>query len=250
MSFATWYYPFFLLVIALAFWLLPNTRRLPLVLVASFVFYSFWDVRFCSLLIAAAASDYLCACAIEGDLFSARRVFSIGMLPAAWLLGVGVIKPVAPLHVAGGVLACLGFCALFIAAARLKPEKRRLALVVLGVGVNLGILAFFKYANWFSAGLQELLQHLGVTADSVLLDVLLPVGLSFHTFQSVAYVVDVSQGYCRAERNFWRILCMITFFPQLVAGPIERGARMLPQLRFESRFDWRFVVWGVHILVI
>jgi D-alanyl-lipoteichoic acid acyltransferase DltB (MBOAT superfamily) len=186
MSFATWYYPFFLLVIALAFWLLPNTRRLPLVLVASFVFYSFWDVRFCSLLIAAAASDYLCACAIEGDLFSARRVFSIGMLPAAWLLGVGVIKPVAPLHVAGGVLACLGFCALFIAAARLKPEKRRLALVVLGVGVNLGILAFFKYANWFSAGLQELLQHLGVTADSVLLDVLLPVGLSFHTFQSVA----------------------------------------------------------------
>src|SRR5215831_4680431 len=187
MSFATWYYPFFLLAIALVFWLVPNTRRLPLVLAASFVFYSFWDVRFCSLLIAAAASDYLCARAIEGDLFSARRVLSIGMLPAVWLLAVGWLKPVAPLHVAGGVLACLVFCALFIASARMKPENRRRALLYLGVGVNLGLLAFFKYANWFSAGLQELLQHLGITADSVLLDVLLPVGLSFHTFQSIAY---------------------------------------------------------------
>ena len=250
MSFATWYYPFFLLVIAVAFWLLPNPRRLPLVLAASFVFYSFWDVRFCSLLIATAASDYLCARAIEGELFPARRVLSIGMLPAAWLLAVGLLKPVAPLYVAGGTLACLGFCALFMASTRMKVEKRRRALLYLGVGVNLGMLAFFKYANWFSAGLQELLQHLGVTADSALLDVLLPIGLSFHTFQSIAYVIDVSQGHCRAERNFWRILCMITFFPQLVAGPIERGAHILPQLKFESRFDWRFIAWGLHLLLV
>ena len=250
MSFATWYYPFFLLVITLAFWLLPNKRRLPLVLAASFVFYSFWDVRFCSLLIAAAASDYLCSLGIEDECPSIGRVVSIGMLPAAWLLAVGLIKPIAPLHVAGGVLACVAFCALFIACTRMQPEKRRRALLYLGIGVNLGILAFFKYANWFSAGLQELLQHLGVTADSVLLDVLLPVGLSFHTFQSIAYVVDVSQGHCKAERNFWRILCMVTFFPQLVAGPIERGAHILPQLRFEARFDWRFIAWGLHLILL
>jgi D-alanyl-lipoteichoic acid acyltransferase DltB (MBOAT superfamily) len=249
-SFATWYFPFFLLLVMVSFWLLPRAWRLAFILLASFVFYGFWDVRFCSLLIAAAASDYLCTLGIEGENPAIGRVVSIGMLPAAWLLAVSIVKPVEPLYVAGGALACLGFCLLFICGSRLQPEYRRRAFLYLGVGVNLGILGFFKYANWFSSGLQELLQHLGVTADWVLLDVLLPVGLSFHTFQSIAYVVDVSQGRCRAERNFWRVLCMITFFPQLVAGPIERAAGMLPQLRFESRFDWRFVAWGLHLILI
>jgi alginate O-acetyltransferase complex protein AlgI len=250
MSFATWYYPFFLLFIALVFWRLPRAMRLAFVLLASFVFYAFWDVRFCSLLIAAAASDYLCTLGIEGDPPPARRVFSIGMLPAAWLLAAGAMKAVIPFHAGVAALLCLAFCLAFVAISRLAPENRRRAFLYLGVAVNLGILAFFKYANWFSSGLQGLLQHLGISADWVLLDVLLPVGLSFHTFQSIAYVVDVSHERCGAERNFWRVLCMITFFPQLVAGPIERAAGMLPQLRFESRFDWRFLAWGLHLLLI
>ena len=250
MSFATWYYPFFLLFIALVFWMLPRALRLGFVLLASFVFYAFWDVRFCLLLIAAAASNYLCTLGIEGDPPSARRVFSIGMLPAAWLLAAGAIKPVVPFHAGAAALLSLAFCIAFIAASRLTSGARRRVLLYLGVGVNLGILGFFKYANWFSSGLEALLQHLGISADWVLLDVLLPVGLSFHTFQSIAYIVDVSQGRCAAERNFWRVLCMITFFPQLVAGPIERAAGMLRQLRFESRFDWRYFAWGLHLLLI
>ena len=172
------------------------------------------------------------------------------MLPTAWLLIVGVLKPVAGFHIAAAAVACLAFCLLYTAASRLEAERRRRVLLYLGVGVNLGILAFFKYANWFSAGFEELLGHLGVRADWVLLDVLLPVGLSFHTFQSIAYVVDVHDGRCKAERNFWRVLCMIMFFPQLVAGPIERAGRLLPQLEFESRFDWRLAAWGLHLLLL
>jgi D-alanyl-lipoteichoic acid acyltransferase DltB (MBOAT superfamily) len=249
MSFATWYYPFFLIAISTVFWLLPRGRLAFLVL-ASFVFYSFWDVRFCSLLIAAAASDYLCTRGIEAAPPSPAKVFAIGMLPTAWLLVIGQFKEVAGLHVAASTLACAAFCLLFVAGSGLKAENRRRFLLYLAVGVNLGILVFFKYANWFSAGLQAGLQSIGLSADWVLLDVLLPVGISFHTFQSIAYVVDVFAGRCKAERNFWRVVCMIMFFPQLVAGPIERAAGMLPQLRFERRFDWRFVVWGLHLLLL
>jgi D-alanyl-lipoteichoic acid acyltransferase DltB (MBOAT superfamily) len=249
-SFATWYYPFFLLLVTAGFWLLPPRGRLAFILLASLVFYSFWDVRFCSLLIAAAASDYLCTRGNEDTLPSPQTALSIGMLPTAWLIAAGVFKPVAGFHVAVAAVASLGFCLLFIAGSRLRTERRRRFLLYLGIGVNLGILAFFKYANWFSSGFEEVLQHLGLSADWVLLDVLLPVGLSFHTFQSIAYLVDVSEGRCKAEQNFLRVLCMITFFPQLVAGPIERAAGMLPQLKFESRFDWRLVAWGLHLLLL
>ncbi len=250
MSFATWYYPFFLAFVVAAFWLLPQRLRLWFVLAASLAFYAFWDVRFCALLIAAAASDHLCTNAYEGPAPAWTRVFAVGMAPAAWLLLAGLLKPVAGLHLALGVAGSFGFCLLFFAVCRLDARRRGRWLVLLGVGVNLGILAFFKYANWFSGGLQDLLGHFGPAADNVVLDILLPVGLSFHTFQSIAYVVDVSQGRCKAEPSFWRVLCMITFFPQLVAGPIERAAQMLPQLRFESRFDWRMLAWGFHLLLI
>ncbi len=249
MSFATWYFPFFLAAVSTVFWLLPR-GRLAFILLASFVFYGFWDVRFCSLLIAAAASDYLCTRGIEDAPPPPAKVLAIGMLPTAWLLVIGQFKEVAGLYVAASTLACVAFCLLFIAGSKLKGENRRRFLLYLAVGVNLGILVFFKYANWFSAGLLALLRPLGISADWVLLDVLLPVGISFHTFQSIAYVVDVFAGRCKAERGFWRVLCMIMFFPQLVAGPIERAAGLLPQLRFERRFDWRFVVWGLHLLLI
>jgi alginate O-acetyltransferase complex protein AlgI len=249
MSFATWYYPFFLTTISTVFWLLPR-GRLAFILLASFVFYSFWDVRFCSLLIAAAASDYLCTRGIEDAPPPPAKVLAIGMLPTAWLLVMGQLKDVAGIHVAASTLACLAFCLLFISCSRLKEENRRRFLLYLAVGVNLGILVFFKYANWFSSGLLALLQRLGFSTDWVLLDVLLPLGISFHTFQSIAYAVDVFNRRCKAERRFWRVLCMIMFFPQLVAGPIERAAGLLPQLRFERRFDWRFVIWGLHLLLL
>ena len=249
MSFATWYYPVFLWVVAMTFWAVPR-HRLAIILFASFVFYGFWDVRFCSLLIAAAVSDYLCSRGIESDPPPTVEVIGLGMLPAVWLVAVSVFKDVSAFHIAATALACLSFCWLFIAFSRVPIDSRRRLLLFLAIGVNLGILVSFKYANWFSAGLVALLGHLGIVADGVLLDILLPVGISFHTFQSIAYVVDVHDKRCKAEPGFGRVLCMIMFFPQLVAGPIERAGHILPQLRFEKRFDWRFVMWGLHLLLI
>ena len=149
MSFATWYYPFFLLAIATVFWLIPR-YRLEFIVLASFVFYGFWDVRFCSLLIAAAASDYLCTRGIESAPPTVVTVLVIGMLPTAWLLVIGLFKEVSGFHIAATSLACLVFCLLFIFGSRLAEESRRRFLLYLAVGVNLGILVSFKYANWFS----------------------------------------------------------------------------------------------------
>jgi D-alanyl-lipoteichoic acid acyltransferase DltB (MBOAT superfamily) len=187
---------------------------------------------------------------MEGEEFPAARTLAYSLLPAAWLAATSIFVEVSATHLWATAAACLAFAAAFAAGGRLEEPARRRFFACLAIAVNLGILVVFKYANWFSSGLQDLLQHLGIAADPILLDVLLPVGISFHTFQSIAYAVDVFDRRCAAERYFPRVLCMIMFFPQLVAGPIERAAHMLPQLRFETRFDARFVAWGAHLLLI
>jgi len=250
MSFAAWYYPFFLLLVVAVFWLLPRRCRLAFVLPASFVFYGFWDLRFGALLIAAAVSDYLCTSAMEGAAPRRTAALSISLMPAGWLVAASGFRPVESRYIALVLAACLAFFALYSLQFRLTQETRRRFLLYLAVGVNLGILLFFKYANWFSRGLHDLLQALGVSADPVVLNILLPVGISFHTFQSIAYVVDNFDGRCAAEKSFWRVLCMIMFFPQLVAGPIERAGRLLPQLKFDAAFSWERVAWGAHLLFV
>jgi len=250
MSFAAWYYPFFLMLVTVIFWLLPRSSRILLILAASFTFYGFWDVRFCSLLIAAAASDYLCTSVMAGRPASRGAALWIGLLPAAWAMGISLFKHVEPYYVLAVVLSCLAFLLAYWRGLRLEHARRRQYALTLAILVNAGILLFFKYANWFSSGFENVLASVGLPADWVVLDVLLPVGVSFHTFQSIAYAVDVYGGHTPAERNFWRVLCMIMFFPQLVSGPIERASRLLPQLKFESAFDWRLVAWGLHLLLV
>lgn len=250
MSFATWYYPFFLAAVAASFWLSPARWRLPLVLAASFAFYGAWDIRFCALLIAAAASDYLCTRSLAEEDESPLRAFGLAMTPAAWTLAMMALRGLSPWLTMWTACACLLFYALYRTIGRLPAPQRRRPMLLLAIGVNLGILVAFKYANWFAGGLRELLSWGGVSADWIVLDVLLPIGISFHTFQSISYAVDVYQRRCAAEKRFCRVLCMIMFFPQLVAGPIERAARMLPQMAFETRFDWRLIPWALHLLLV
>ncbi len=127
------------------------------------------------------------------------------------------------------------------------PERRK-ALVTLSVVSNLGTLAVFKYAGFFS---RELADALGLAAPSLLLDIVLPVGISFYTFQAMAYTIDVYRGQVAACRKLLDFLLFITFFPQLVAGPIERSSHLLPQLlqmrrpaaREHSEAMW-FITWG------
>jgi len=109
------------------------------------------------------------------------------------------------------------------------PRVRRLILTA-SIASNLGILFFFKYFNFFFDTLNSTLEFLRVDFESPVLHILLPVGISFFTFQSLSYTIDVYRGVRAPEKHFGIFALYLSFFPQLVAGPIERSTRLLPQL--------------------
>ena len=130
------------------------------------------------------------------------------------------------------------------------PARRRLFLIV-SIVASVALLATFKYAGFAVDNLNVLLREFGADPLRNALRLELPAGLSFYTFQSIGYVVDVYRGRVRAVRNLLDYTLYVTFFPQLVAGPIERAGHMLPQYRATRRFDaeeWRIglglMLWG------
>lgn len=176
-----------------------------LVVVASYVFYGWWDYRFTSLLLFTSLLDYTIARLIDSS--------------------------------AG-------------------PARRR-GLLVTSVVLNLGLLATFKYFNFFRGSFEALLDAFGSETHWKSWEIVLPVGISFYTFQSMSYVVDVYRRQMPACRNLVQFLAYVSFFPQLVAGPIERGTNLLPQFArtlkitaadLEAGFG--LVVWGLFKKVV
>jgi alginate O-acetyltransferase complex protein AlgI len=123
-----------------------------------------------------------------------------------------------------------------------KPPSK--TIVVLSLAVNLGILVFFKYCNFFIDSAANLLDALGFAADFPTLHIILPVGISFYTFMALSYTIDVYEGKIKPERDPILFFAYITFFPQLLAGPIGRAPEMLPQFRLPRVFDNALAVDG------
>jgi alginate O-acetyltransferase complex protein AlgI len=130
-----------------------------------------------------------------------------------------------------------------------KNQKKRKSFLLLSVVANLGLLFAFKYFNFFSGQTTELIQHYDTTFQGFKLDVLLPVGISFYTFQTLAYTIDVYRGYTKAERHIGKYALYVTFFPQLVAGPIERSKDLLSQFHFDYQFNYQRVVEGLRLIL-
>ncbi|GAB6392277.1 MAG: membrane-bound O-acyltransferase family protein/MBOAT family protein [Treponematales bacterium] len=123
-----------------------------------------------------------------------------------------------------------------------KPKARKRLVLVCSLVLNLGILFFFKYYGLFAG---TLAQFASVRLPSF--NVLLPVGISFYTFQALGYSIDVYRGTVKAERDFPTYALFVTFFPQLVAGPIERSATLLPQFKTVHPFDYGRVTSGLKL---
>jgi D-alanyl-lipoteichoic acid acyltransferase DltB (MBOAT superfamily) len=119
-------------------------------------------------------------------------------------------------------------------AARESPRQRR-ALLLVSVVANLSMLGFFKYWGFFVDSLDLLLAPLGASAAGLHLDLILPLGISFYTFQTMAYTIDVYRGDTEPVKDLADFALFICFFPQLVAGPIERASRLVPQIQNERR---------------
>ncbi len=118
-------------------------------------------------------------------------------------------------------------------------QRRKKLWVGLSFGSNLAILCTFKYLGFLLDNLARLLGLAGLSVAAPAIDLLLPVGISFYTFQALGYTVDVYRGDTRAETNFFRYALFVSFFPQLVAGPIERSGSLLKQLKRPRKFHYR-----------
>lgn len=133
---------------------------------------------------------------------------------------------------------------------RCSTDGKRRLLLAFTLVVCLGVLFFYKYFNFLSKSLFDVLGLFGVSSDPVLLDLVLPVGISFYTFQTLSYVIDVYRGNIRTERNFFFYALFVSFFPQLVAGPIERPENLIPQLKEAHKPDKDNALKGAkHLLV-
>ena len=130
------------------------------------------------------------------------------------------------------------------------PDKRRKKIcLVSSLVLNLSILFLFKYFNFLSSNIETALQACGLGIDIPEFKLLLPVGISFYTFQALGYSIDVYRGTTKAERDFATYALFVSFFPQLVAGPIERSNNLLPQFKEQHRFDYETLMAGVRMMV-
>ena len=130
-----------------------------------------------------------------------------------------------------------------------ENEKARKFWFWLSVGVNLGFLGMFKYYNFFASSFAELLNGVGFKASPFLLDVVLPVGISFYTFHGLSYVIDIYYKRIKAEYNFVDYSLFVSYFPLLVAGPIERATHLLPQVKVKRHFEYEKAKQGLYQLL-
>lgn len=140
----------------------------------------------------------------------------------------------------------------YVAALLLDGEKnsiKRKGILLASALFCLGILFFFKYFNFLSESVTSVLNHFAIPASPVMLKVMLPVGISFYTFQTLGYVIDVYRGNVKAERHFGIYATFISFFPQLVAGPIERTDNLLPQIKKRHIFNYESAVYGMKLMI-
>ena len=193
----------FLPIVFAIYWIIPSQKiqlQNLILLIASYIFYAFWDWRFLSLLIFSTLSDY--------------------------------------------------FIGLYL--SRETKRRNRKILLVLSISINIGLLGFFKYFNFFIENFNTAFSFLGYQFNSFSLSIILPVGISFYTFQTLSYSIDIYRKNIRPTRSIISFAAFVSFFPQLVAGPIERAKNLLPQFFRKRNFNYneginglKQILWGL-----
>lgn len=130
-----------------------------------------------------------------------------------------------------------------------KDRKSKKKLLIISLIANIGVLAFFKYYNFLNLNLTSFLGLFDAKNPVPALDIILPIGLSFHTFQSMSYTIEIYRGNFKAEKNFGIFSLYVMFYPQLVAGPIERPQNVLPQLHTKHSFNVQRTIEGLTLML-
>ena len=221
---------------------LLSMRRLRLqntiLLAASYVFYGWWDWRFLGLIVLSTVTDFACGWAIDRRQRPPRGTGGSsptrGDATSAIERRDAVSQPASPY--------------------RHSPQVRRSCgprelILFISVAMNLGILGIFKYFDFFVTSCAGFLTAIGLPLQPWLLDVVLPVGISFYTFQTLSYTIDVYRGKLRATKNLIDFALFVGFFPQLVAGPIVRATEFLPQVSRPRRLNLSTVYEGGYLII-
>ena len=202
MLFNSFEFLIFLSTVFILYWFVFNKNlrvQNSLIVISSYVFYSFWDYRFLSLIILSTIID-----------------FSIGLnIP------------------------------------KYKSNKVRKLLLWSSVIFNVSVLGFFKYYNFFIDSWIDLFSLVGYEIKSVwTLNIILPVGISFYTFQTISYIIDIYKGKIKPTEDFISFAFFVSYFPQLVAGPIERATNLLPQITRKREFKYEQGVQGLRLILL
>lgn len=254
MSFTSWQYALFLPLVVLLYWPLPRLGRMALLLAASYFFYGMWDLRFLALLMASTGIDFFCARSIVGEREGRFKVLLTTLAPFLWLGGCSLFGQ-GQVGISQTSLVVAGlFPLLFVPMHEWIwswPERhRRKGFLWLSILTNLAVLAFFKYFGFFADSLVSLLGAAGIQPGWTLPNIILPVAISFYTFQSVAYAVDVYKHKVQPVPDLLTFSAYLAFFPQLVAGPIERPAKFVPQFTHAAVWEWEHLHAGLRLLLI
>jgi len=220
-----------------------------IILIGSYIFYGAWDYRFLILIIASTVTDYLAAIGASGTKIK-RQDLSKALLYlivlSTIILGIDFEENFNFLLMVYVYAIVLGGIGLYLSNRSADSRKLWLGLSVI---VNLGLLGVFKYFNFFAESLTDLASTVGVELSYSTLAIVLPVGISFYTFQTMSYTIDVYRKKLEPSHKLIEVSAYIAFFPQLVAGPIERGAHLLPQFFEKRKIDIAALRTGAYLFL-
>ena len=255
-------YFYFLPLVVVIYWLFNRREQNRFLLLASYFFYGCWDIRFLYLIVLSTSVDYLIGLLIERGKVSTKQYSK----STAWLLFCGIAFLFINWDFNNGLLS-LNFSSLYtilgvlsawlaisygvnrIRVSNTQLDKRKLYLGI-SVVVNLSILGFFKYYNFFIESAELLLESIGTETPLLNLDIILPVGISFYTFQTISYSIDIYRKQVKPTDSFLDFALFVSFFPQLVAGPIERAKSLLPKITGERVFTKEQFERGIFLIVL
>ena len=246
----------FFALLLLVYWRLAAHYRAQnvLLLLGSWFFYGWWDERFLLLIGLSTLVDFLAGLGASG----ARPSDAIKKKALGWFILLGVIVTlVAPTHNWMFAPISMGLAGLVYFIAQridyLSGPVRRKSWLIFSLVTNLGLLATFKYFGFFTDSFADAMAVFGLQINAPLLHIILPVGISFYTFQTLSYTIDIYRKQMQPTERFVDFAAYVAFFPQLVAGPIERAKKLLPQ--FQTPRQWRvdqfqsgalLFVWGLY----
>jgi len=258
----------FLIIVYSLYRLLPHKGQNALLLVASYVFYGWWDIRFLFLIVVQTALDYAGGLVIHNSFITKKERLTASL----WVIGSAFAFVVVQwskvdflrdsvswdevfswrpgwLIFFATCIAALLANFLYAKLSSLDAAKKRKLFLLFSIGGNLVILGFFKYFNFFIDNIEVILRGFNLNPAIFHLDIILPVGISFYTFQTMSYTIDIYRGKLEPTHKFTDFALFVTFFPHLVAGPIMKAHDLLPQLVNKRQITLDQTVRGLHLIL-